>query len=635
MLSISVHHPEIETFIKIKNDKTKVTGANISIRLTDEFMNAVKNNTEYETRFPVDNTVDPQIRKSIDAKSIWDQIIHSAWESAEPGLLFWDNIKKESPADCYPDFQTVSTNPCGEIVLSPYDSCRLLLVNVLSFVKNPFQENASFDYEKFGNVSFMAQRLMDDMIDLELECIDKIIDKINKDPEPLSIKQIELDLWNNIKSAAINGRRTGTGVTAVGDAIAALNIQYGSEKSVEVIEEIYKCLAVNCYRSTVELAKERGAFPAYDYSLEKDHVFINRIMNQDSKLKEDWKKYGRRNIALTTTAPAGSVSMLTQTTSGIEPAFEVIYKRRKKINPNDKQAKVDFVDALGDKWQEYNVYHHQYQKWMDVSGKTNIEESPYFGARANDINWTMKVKAQAGAQKWICHSISNTTNIPKETTEETVANIYMTGWETGCKGVTIYRDGCRDGVLVTESKKEEERKAFEEHHAPKRPEELMCDIHHMTVNGEKWNVFVGLFDAKPYELFAGRAEHVHIPKSRKQGVIKKNGNYNLLIGEGDDQIVVKDLAKVFDNSSESAFTRTVSLALRHGVPIQYVVEQIEKGADKDSNFFSLAKGMMRVLKGYIKDGTKVSKKCNSCGSSDLKYQEGCLSCTSCGWSRCS
>ena len=642
MLSISVHHPEIETFINIKRDLKKVTGANISIRLSDEFMNAVKNGKQYQVRFPVDEKENPQVSSVVDARNIWNQIIESAHSSAEPGLLFWDTVKRESPADIYEQFQTVSTNPCGEITLSPYDSCRLLLVNTLSFVENPFTPEAKFDYEAYGKVVVLAQRLMDDMIDLELECVDKILAKIHADPEPDDVKKIEVDLWNKIRKSAVDGRRTGLGVTAIGDTLAALNIRYGSEESIGQIEEIYKHLALNAYRATVELARERGAFPVFDFNLEQDHPFINRIMDLDPELKANWKKYGRRNIALTTTAPAGSVSVLTQTTSGIEPAFEVVYKRRKKINPNDKDARVDFVDALGDKWQEYKVYHHQYKKWMEVSGKEAIEESPYYKARANDIDWVVKVKAQAAAQRWICHSISNTTNIPADTTVDTVKDIYMAGWETGCKGVTIYRDGCRDGVLVTEkpvanpvqTDSERNSSKFIEHHAPKRPIDLTCDIFHITVGGEKWNAFVGLYEDKPYEIFAGRSEYVHIPKSKKRGTIHKNGAYNLLIGESDDPIVVKDLAKVFENASESAFTRTVSLALRHGVPVQYVVEQIEKGASKDNDLFSLGKGLMRVLKNYIKDGTKTKKKCESCGSDELAYIEGCLTCSGCGSSKC-
>lgn len=636
MLTISVHHPEIRTFVNIKRDLKKVTGANISIRLTDEFMKAVKDEKKVQLRWPVEEKENPSVEVLADAKQLWHEIIQSAWESAEPGLLFWDNVKKMSPADAYQDlgFATSSTNPCGEITLSPYDSCRLLLVNTVSFVKDPFTPNATFDYQKFLEVTRVAQRLMDDIIDLELECIDQILEKIDQDPEPQEVKQIEINLWNKIKQSAVNGRRTGLGVTAIGDMLAALNIQYGSNESVETIEEVYKHLALGSYQSSVQMAKERGAFPVFDFELEKEHPFINRIMELDANLKEDWQKYGRRNIANTTTAPAGSVSVLTQTTSGIEPAFLLSYTRRRKINPNDKQARVDFVDQLGDKWQEYTVYHHWYKRWMEVSGKNDPEESPYHQATSNDIDWINKVKAQAAAQKWICHSISNTTNVPEDTTVETIKAIYMTGWEAGCKGVTVYRDKCRSGVLVTEATNGRTDN-FKENHAPKRPEKLPCDIYHMQVRGEKWNFFVGLYDDRPYEIFAGRSKHIHLPRSRKSGYIKKNGAYNLYTGEGDNELVIEDLATVFENPTESAFTRTVSLALRHGAPVQYIVEQIEKGADKENEMFSLAKGLMRVLKNYIKDGTKSSaRKCTECGSKDLAYQESCLKCQSCGHSKC-
>lgn len=639
MLTISVHHPEIRTFVNIKRDLGKVTGANISVRLSDEFMQAVKDDTDVELRWPVDERENPSIRTQISAKELWNEIIESAHASAEPGLLFWDNVKNFSPADAYESvgFGTVSTNPCGEITLSPYDSCRLLLVNVSSFVKNPYTDHATFDTEHFSQVVQAAQRLMDDIVDLELECVDKILEKIDADPEPEEVKVIEKNLWTKIRQSAVNGRRTGLGVTAIGDTFAALGIKYGSDESVEMMDEIYKQLALNSYRSSVQLAAERGAFPVYDYELEKDHAFITRIMDLDPALKTAWQKHGRRNIANTTTAPAGSVSVLTQTTSGIEPAYLLSYTRRRKINPDDKDARVDFVDDLGDQWQEYEVYHHGFKRWMEVTGKTKAEDSPYFGATSNDINWLNKVKAQAAAQKWICHSISNTTNVPEDTTVDTIKDIYMTGWETGCKGVTVYRDKCRTGVLVAASTTTTTREEsdFVEHHAPKRPEILSCDIYHVQVKGEKWNFFVGLLNDKPYEIFAGRSEHIHLPKSRKNGVIKKNGHYNLVTGEGDNQLVIKDLATVFENPTESAFTRTVSLSLRHGVPIQYLVEQIEKGADKENDMFSLAKGLMRILKRYIKDGTKPSaKKCPECGSTELAYQEGCLTCKSCGYSKC-
>ncbi len=638
MLSVSVHHPEIRTFINIKKDLKKVTGANISIRLSDEFMNAVKSDDSYQLRWPVDST-DPTVSQTVSAKDIWNEIIDSAWTSAEPGLLFWDNIKKFSPADAYEEFQTTSTNPCGEIVLSPYDSCRLLLVNVLSFVENKFTKEASFNYEKFAKVVQVAQRLMDDIIDLELEMIDKLIAKIESDPEPEEVKAIELNLWKKIRKTCVRGRRTGLGLTAIGDAIAAFNVVYGTQESVEVIEKIYKVLAINSYRSSIDMAKERGPFEAWNYETEKDHPFINRIMEAEPSLVSDWKKYGRRNIANTTTAPAGSVSICTQTTSGIEPVFSLSYKRRKKINPNDPtNPNVDFVDDLGDKWQEFTVYHHNFQEWMKVTGLSNVEDSPYFKATANDIDWVMKVKAQAAAQKWICHSISNTTNVPKETTVETVKDIYMAGWELGCKGVTIYRDGSRSGVLVSdEPKKEVVTKTLVDNFAPKRPEILPCDIYHFTVKGEKWNAFVGLLEGRPYEIFAGRAEYISIPKSKKTGRLKKNGAYNVIIGEGENEIIIKDMAHVFENSTESAFTRTISLALRHGTPVQFVVEQLDKGASKENEMFSLSKGLMRVLKSYIKDGTAVvsTKKCPSCGASDsLVYQDGCMLCSSCGDSKC-
>jgi ribonucleoside-diphosphate reductase alpha chain len=632
MLTISVHHPEIRTFVNIKRDLKKVTGANISIRLSDEFMQAVKDGKNFELRWPVDSA-DPKLTTSIDARGLWHEIIESAHAAAEPGLLFWDTVKRFSPADAYESlgFGTVSTNPCGEITLSPYDSCRLLLVNAVSFVRNPFTKRANIDWEKFAEVVQAAQKLMDDVVDLELECVEKILQKIEADPEPEDVKSIERNMWHKIRHMATQGRRTGLGVTAIGDAIAAMNVKYGSAESIELIEEIYKNLAVNSYRSSVEMARDRGAFPAYDYECEKNHTFINRIMDVDPELKKNWQIYGRRNIANTTTAPAGSVSIETQTTSGIESVFKLSYTRRRKINPNDKQARVDYVDQMGDKWQEYTVFHHWFEKWMDITGKTDPEESPYWGATSSDIDWTNKVKAQAAAQKWICHSISNTTNVPEDTSIEVIKDIYMTGWESGCKGVTVYRDNCRSGVLVTNGRK----KKFDENHAPKRPEKLPCDIYHMQVRGERWNFFIGLFDDKPYEIFAGRSKFIHLPRSRKKGYTMKNGTYNLYTGEGDNQLVIENLATVFDNPTESAFTRTVSLALRHGVPVQFVVEQITKGADSENEMFSLAKGLVRVLKEYIKDGTKPTlKKCPQCGSKDLAYQEGCITCKGCGHSKC-
>jgi len=645
MLSISVHHPEIETFIHIKGDKTKVTGANISIRLTDEFMQAVKDDTDVELRFPVDSPY-PTIVKKVNARSIWDQIITAAHDSAEPGLLFWDTVQRRTPADAYPEFSSISTNPCGEIVLSPYDSCRLLLVNTVSFVENPFTPAAKFNFPLFRNVCIRAQRLMDDMVDLEIECIDKILSKIDIDPEPEDVKAIERSLWQKIRHACVNGRRTGTGLTAIGDAIAGLNIRYGSDESIEVVENIYKELAIGCYESTIELAKERGTFPAYDYELEKNHVFINQIVSQIPGLTDEWKKYGRRNIALTTTAPAGSVSLETQTTSGIEPVFSLSYTRRKKINPNDGDVKPDFIDEMGDKWLEFPVYHHWFKKWMEITGKEDVEDSPYYQSTANDIDWLQKVKIQAAAQKWVCHAISNTTNLPEDVSIETVKDIYMTGWELGTKGVTIYRDGSRSGVLVSNAPKQnkEDKPQIHIHHAPKRPIVLPCEVHHMTVQGEKWTFFVGLLEGRPYEIMGGLSTNVTMPKRVKHGkTVKHNGpttpkarydfHYDYEEDE-DNETVLKDIATLFDNATYSAFTRTISLALRHGTDVRFVVEQIQKGAEKEDDLFSFSKAVSRVLKHYIEDGTKIDKKCLECGAQDLIYQEGCMICKSCGSSKC-
>lgn len=640
LLSLSVHHPDIETFIKIKRDLKRVTGANISIRLTDEFMNAVKKGKDFELRFPVEPDAEHIVKKKISSKYIWDEIIKSARDSAEPGLLFWDNVKKNTPADCYEDvgYGSVSTNPCGEINLSPYDSCRLMVLNLFSFVIKPFTKDSFFDFESFREKAVKAQRLMDDMVDLEVECIDKIIAKIESDPEPESIKAIERDLWHNIKHTCINGRRTGLGITALGDTLAALGVQYGSKKSIEETEKIYRALAVGAYESSVTMAKERGAFPVFDYNKEKDHNFISRIINESDFLKENYPKYGRRNIALTTTAPTGSVSIMTQTTSGIEPAFMLGYTRRRKINPEDKGVKVDFVDDIGDRWQEYKVYHHKYKMWMDISGKEDEKESPYYGGLANDIDWVSSVKLQAAAQKWICHAISRTCNLPNDVSYETVSDIYMEAWKSGCKGFTVYRDGSRSGVLVSTKEKEEAPK-FSENRAPKRPQSLPCDIHQVNIKGEAWTVLIGLMDDRPYEIFGGLSSTIEIPKKYKKGMLIKHPRksvvsvYDLKIGEGEDTFTIKNVVKVFDNPTEGAFTRTISLALRHGAPIQFLTEQLQKD-DKDSDMFSFSRVIARVLKQYITDGTKASGKCPECGSDEVMYIEGCLTCPSCGYGKC-
>tara|TARA_R110000824_G_scaffold60853_14_gene162434 strand:+ start:11209 stop:13698 length:2490 start_codon:yes stop_codon:yes gene_type:complete len=650
MLTISVHHPQIQDFVAIKRDLARVTGANISIRLSDEFLSAVKKEETFHLRFPVDKDVDHKVTKEISASELWDEIIESAHEAAEPGLLFWDTAKKMTPSDVYEDvgFGSTSTNPCGEIILSPYDSCRLMLINLSSFVRNPYSKNAEFDFEKLGEITQKAQRLMDDMIDLEVEQVEKILDKIESDPEPDEVKQIEKDLWENIKTQAILGRRTGLGVTAVGDTLAALGITYGSDESISTVEELYKSLATNAYRSSCIMAKERGSFEVHNHDKERGHPFLERLWKEAPDVYEMSKKYGRRNIALTTTAPAGSVSVLTQTTSGIEPAFMLHYTRRKKLTENDVDGRVDFVDDNGDRWQEYNVYHHGFKQWMeqnsiseaDATSDDLLEKmSPYWKSTASDIDWVSKVKMQAAAQKWICHAISNTTNLPADVDIETVKEVYMTGWELGCKGVTVYRDGARAGVLVSKDTNEEIK--FNSHSAPTRPDSLQCHIHHATIKGEAWTILVGLLDGRPYEVMGGLQKYIEIPKRYKKGTIikhpykTKNSRYDLVIGKNGDSLVIKDLVDVFDNPNHAGFTRTISLALRHGAAINYVVEQLQK--DREMDMFSFSKVIARVLKSYIKDGTVPGKTvCENCSAEDsLRYQEGCVTCTACGSSKCS
>ena len=650
MLTISVHHPQVMDFIKIKRDLTKVTGANISVRVTDEFMEAVKADEHYTVRWPVDSE-SPEMHDHIKATEVWDALIEGAHASAEPGVLFWDTAKKMTPADIYEDegFGSVSTNPCGEIILSPYDSCRLMLINLTSFVENPWTPEAKFDYGKFGSISVKAQRLMDDMIDLEIEQVDKILAKIDNDPEPDEVKYYERNLWHNIRQAALKGRRTGLGITGLGDTLAMLNVKYGSDKSIETVEEIYKWLAINSYETSIRLAKERGAFPIFDFEKEKDHPFLDRVLGQaDDYIKKMYKEHGRRNIANTTTAPAGSVSCLTQTTSGIEPAFMLYYTRRKKVQGDEE---VMFIDDVGDKWTEFNVYHHKFKEWLefneadkDVDKNSHVEDlimlSPYYKATANEIDWRAKVKLQSVAQKWICHAISNTTNLPADIDINIVKDIYMMGWELGCKGVTVYRDGSRSGVLISSEEKKEDSGQFTERHAPKRPEILECDIHHTSVKGQKWVVLIGLLDGKPYEVIGGEADQIEIPRKYKKGTLLKrvfktaNSKYDLTVGEGDDAMLIKDVVSIFNNPNHAGYTRVISTSLRHGVPVQFLVEQMQK--DRQADIFSFSKVISRCLKNYIIDGTKASENvCESCGAEgSLVYQEGCVSCKSCGYSKC-
>lgn len=632
ILTLSVHHPEVLDFAAVKKDKEKVTGANLSIRLTDEFLNAVENDTEYEQRWPIDSA-QPVISKMVSAREVWMQIAQMARDMAEPGLLFWDNILRESPADCYPGFQTQATNPCAELPLSPMDSCRLLIINPLTYVVNKFTKEAYFDYDSFYKDSQIAQRMSDNIIDLELEMIDRIIGKINNDPEPMDIKKNELQLWIKIREACANGRRTGTGVVAIGDTVAAMGIKYGSEESIEFISNVYKTLKLGCYRSSVDMAKEIGTFPVWDHNLEKNNPFLLRIKDEDPVLYEDMVKYGRRNIGCLTTAPTGSMAIETGTSSGIEPVFQLSYKRRKKINANDLNTKVDFIDDKGDEWQEFEVFHPQVAVWSKITGKTDIKESPWYGCCAEDINWKNRVRLQAAANKHVDHSISSTVNLPEDVTVEEVSDIYREAWKSGCKGLTIYRKNCRSGVLVDKDCGCRPNHICKSN-APKRPEALPCDIYHIKVKDEAYFVIIGLFNGKePYEVFAGKNKLMKT--ELKKGLIKKvkRGKYALCDEDANEHCeIVYDDVNRFINEEQEVITRMISSNLRHGTPLEFLVHQLEK-SEGDMQGFS--KAISRVLKKYIKDGTKVTGEvCSKCGG-DLTRQDGCSLCKSCGFSKCS
>lgn len=630
MLTISVHHPDIIDFITIKNDDSKVTGANISVRLTDEFLDAVKKNEEYEIRFPIEN---PTYTKKISAKEVWQTIIHSAWLRAEPGLLMWSNVLK-GPAEYY--VPSSSTNPCSELPLPSYDSCRLLVLNLLSFVVDPYTDKARFDYGKFYEYSQIAQRLMDDLVDLESEAISRIINKIYSDPEPIEIKQKELDLWYKIKDTNDQYRRTGTGITALGDTLAALGIKYGSEDSIWETGRIYEVLKFGCYRSSVDMAKELGAFKGWSPDIDKTCTFLTRIHQDivdwqvDDRIEsiigwyiyDDMQKYGRRNIALTTTAPTGTVSILTQTTSGIEPLFRIEpYTRRKKVNPGDKHAKIDFVDKSGDSWQEFEVCHPQLKKWMEVTGEKDWKKSPWYGACAEDIDWIQRVKLQAAAQEHVCHAISSTINLPENVSEETVSKIYQTAFESGLKGITIYRNNCRTGVLV--DKKETT--------SNERPKTIDCDVYHVSAKGQSYFVLVGLLNDKPYEVFAGK--NGFIPKAIKSGkIIKKSAGYKV---EFDDSDLELSPITASMDEMEEVVSRFTSGLLRLGGDMHFIVKQLEKVGERQTDLNSFSRSVARVLKKYIPDGTKEGEKCPEC-SGELIRQEGCKRCMNpeCGFSAC-
>lgn len=656
MLSVSINHPDAEDFIDAKMEQGKVTGANVSVRIDDEFMKAVKSDTEYVQKYPIFSP-DPKYSKSVQAKKIWDKIVHNAWKSAEPGILFWDTIQKESIPDCYADlgFETVSTNPCGEIPLCPYDSCRLIAINLYSYVENPFTPQAKFNFELFRKHAAIAQRMMDDIIDLEQEKIDAILAKIDSDPESDEIKYTERLLWEKIKKKTLQGRRTGVGITAEGDMIAALGLTYGTAEATEFSTEVHKNMALACYGSSVNLAKERGAFEIYDAEREKNNPFVLRLKKEDEKLYNDMVKYGRRNIALLTIAPTGSTSLMAQTTSGIEPVFLPVYKRRRKVNPNDKDVRVDFVDEVGDSWEEYTVFHHHFKTWMQVNGydiEKNytqdeldelIKKSPYYKATSNDVDWLNKVKLQGSVQKWVDHSISVTVNLPNEATEELVNELYITAWESGCKGITIYRDGSRSGVLISTEENEDKTEKSTSPFPIKRPEVLEADVVKFQNNKEKWVAFVGLIDGRPYEIFTGLADDEYgllLPRWVNKGLIIKNRDENG-VSRYDFQFqnqkgyktTIEGLSDKFDPEFWN-YAKLTSGVLRHGMPIDKVVDLVNQMVLDSESINTWKAGVARALKRYVPDGTESDQKCLSCGSNNVVYQEGCLTCTSCGSSKC-
>ena len=659
MLTLSIKHPDAEKFIDAKTEQGKVTGANVSIKIDDEFMRAVKEGTMYRQQFPID-AENPLYSKEIDAKALWNKIVHNAWKSAEPGVLFWDTVIRESVPDCYADegFRTVSTNPCGEIPLCPYDSCRLLALNLYSYVDAPFTPEAKFNFEKFSLHVEKAMRMMDDIIDLELEKVDAIYRKIGKDPEDLDVRRVELSLWEKIREKAIKGRRTGLGITAEGDMLAALGLTYGTDEAIDFAVKVQKTLAVEAYRASVKMARERGAFPMYDNIKEENNPMIARIREADPALYAEMMQYGRRNVAMLTIAPTGTTSLMSQTTSGIEPVFRPVYKRRRKVNPTDQNVKISFRDEVGDCFEEYYVFHHKFVEWLRITGfdmsrlseisddelDALVAKSPYHKATANDIDWVAKVKMQGAIQKWVDHSISVTVNLPNSVTEELVAQVYMTAWESGCKGVTVYRDGSRAGVLVDTKKKSNENAAAETDtkHPIHRPKELEADIVRFKNGKEDWIAFVGIYNDRPYEIFTGQIEEdvLYIPKSVKKGFIVKvreedgtkryDFKYTDKYGYPN---FIGGISRMFSMEFWN-YAKLISGVLRNGMPIVDVVNLVE-GLQFDNDAINTWKnGVARALKQYIKDGTKSKRKCPNCGSDSLVYQNGCPTCHSCGWSKC-
>ena len=662
MLSVSIKHPDSEAFIDAKMTEGKVTGANVSVKLDDAFMQAAVNGTPYKQQYPVDSD-QPVFTKDIDASALWKKIVHNAWKSAEPGVLFWDTIIRESVPDCYADlgYRTVSTNPCGEIPLCPYDSCRLLAINLYSYVVNPYTKEAYFDFDLFKKHVALAQRIMDDIIDLELEKIEKIIAKIDSDPESEEVKEAEKHLWEKIYKKSGQGRRTGVGITAEGDMLAAMGLRYGTEEATEFSEQVHKTIALEAYRSSVNMAKERGAFAIYDSEREKNNPFINRLKEADPELYEEMKKYGRRNIACLTIAPTGTTSLMTQTTSGIEPVFMPVYKRRRKVNPNDPQTHVDFVDETGDAFEEYIVFHHKFVEWMTVNGYDPtkrytqeeidklVEKSPYYKATSNDVDWLMKVKMQGRIQKWVDHSISVTINLPNDVDEALVNRLYIEAWRSGCKGCTVYRDGSRSGVLLSTQKDKKDKKEELPPCKPPtvvevRPKVLEAEVVRFQNNKEKWVAFVGLLDGHPYEIFTGLQddeEGISLPKSVTTGRIIKNideeGNkrYDFQFeNKRGYKTTIEGLSEKF-NKEYWNYAKLISGVLRWRMPIDRVIKLVDSLQLDSENINTWKNGVERALKKYVTDGTSAEgQKCPNCGNETLVYQEGCLICKTCGTSRC-
>lgn len=662
MLSVSIKHPDSESFIDAKMTEGKVTGANVSVKLDDEFMQAAVERKPYIQQYPIDSP-NPMVSKEIDASALWRKIVHNAWKSAEPGVLFWDTIIRESVPDCYADlgFRTVSTNPCGEIPLCPYDSCRLLAINLYSYVVNPFTPDAYFDFELFKKHVALAQRIMDDIIDLELEKIERILEKIDSDPESMEVKGSERHLWEKIYRKSGLGRRTGVGITAEGDMLAAMGLRYGTEEATEFSEKVHKTIALEAYRSSVNMAKERGAFEIYDTEREKNNPFINRLKEADPELYEEMKKYGRRNIACLTIAPTGTTSLMTQTTSGIEPVFMPVYKRRRKVNPNDANVHVDFVDETGDAFEEYVVFHHKFLTWMKINGYDPdkrytqeeidelVEKSPYYKATSNDVDWLMKVKMQGRIQKWVDHSISVTINLPNNVSEDLVNQLYVEAWRSGCKGCTVYRDGSRAGVLISTKKKDKKEEEEECRCKPPqvvevRPKVLEADVVRFQNNKEKWVAFVGLLDGRPYEIFTGLQddeEGIVLPKSVTSGRIIKSydedgtKHYDFQFeNKRGYKMTIEGLSEKF-NKEYWNYAKLISGVLRWRMPIEQVIKLVGSLQLDSENINTWKNGVERALKKYVQDGTEAKGvKCPNCGHETLVYQEGCLICKTCGSSRC-